>query len=146
MNAYRRVVPVLSAALLISSGLAGCAGATGSAPTPTVTVTTTATVTATPEPVVVARSYDDELTEFDAWLLCSGATYGQYHESSTIFPYSPDAASGGATLTDKGDGTFEVLVPFAPSSGDGFGAESICVAGGTIGDPFVELQGGRDFG
>ena len=45
-----------------------------------------------------------------------------------------------------GTSAFEVLVPFAPSSGEGSGAESICVAGGTVGEPTIELQGGRDFG
>lgn len=99
-----------------------------------------------PEPTAPARTPDDELTALDAWLVCWGATSGLYGDSSTVYPYVADSASGAETVTDNGDGTFEVLVPFAPTSGGGSGAESICIAGGTVGDPTVELQGGRDFG
>ena len=91
-------------------------------------------------------SSDRPLSAFDAWLLCYGATYGQVHETDTVYPYSERSASGGKTVTDNGDGTFEVLVPFAPTSGQGYGAESICVAGGSIGKPTIELKGARDFG
>jgi hypothetical protein len=145
-----RTVALPTIAVIIAGALAGCQAAVASSPqaqpqpAPTVTVTVTETVQADPTPA--PRSPDDAITALDAWLLCSGATYGEYHESSTVFPYSPDAISGGRTVTDKGDGTFQVLVPFGPSSGEGYGAESICVAGGTVGEPSVELQGGRDFG
>lgn len=140
-----RAVLASAAIVLTAAALTGCASAAApSQPVPTATVT--ATVTATAEPVTTARSPEDPLTALDAWLLCWGATFGEYHESSELFPYSVEAGSGGDTVTDNGDGTFEVLVPFAPSSGQGWGAESICIAGGTVGDPSVQLQGGRDFG
>jgi hypothetical protein len=100
----------------------------------------TATVTTTPTPTAVAPSSEDLVTELDAWLLCYGATYGVYSETSQLYPYTAEA------VTDNGDGTFEVRVPFAPKSGEGFGAETICVAGGTIEEPTVRLEGGRDFG
>ena len=139
-----RAIVAVAAAALIPLALAGCAASTPPEATPTVTVTST--VTASPAPTSSARSADDALSELDAWLVCYGATFGLYSETSTIFPYSPGSPSGAATVTDNGDGTFEVLVPFAPSSGEGSGAESICVAGGTVGQPTVELRGGRDFG
>ena len=123
------------------TGLLGCAATSGPASAPTATVTTTVTATPpNPTPTEITRSAGDALTALDAWLLCYGATYGVYSENSTLFPFSTEA------VTENGDGTFEVRVPFAPSSGDGVGAESICVAGGTVGEPMVELQGGRDFG
>ncbi len=140
----RRAIAAVAAAALILFALAGCAASASRAATPTVTVTST--VTASPAPTSSPRSADDALSELDAWLLCYGATYGLYSETSTLFPYSSGSPSGRETVTDNGDGTFEVLVPFAPSSGEGSGAESICIAGGTVGEPTVELQGGRDFG
>lgn len=124
--------------------LAGCSSPVDAAATPTVTVTTTTTVTATPSPT--PRSPDDPVTAFDAWLLCYGATYGESHDTQTVYSYTETSASGGKTITDNGDGTFEMLVPFAPTSGKGPGAESICVAGGTIGKPTIQLKGARDFG
>lgn len=139
-----RAFALPAAAVLIAGVLTGCSAADASTPEPAPTVTVIETVQADPTPI--PRSPDDAITALDAWLLCAGATYGQYRESSTVFPYSPDAPSGGPTVTDNGDGTFEVLVAFAPSSGEGSGAESICVAGGTIAEPSVELQGGRGFG
>ncbi|MFG6401977.1 hypothetical protein [Microbacterium sp. P04] len=147
-----RIPATVVAVSLCAIALAGCGASTASPPTPTVTVTATATATVTatpassPQPAVVERSAADALTAWDAWLVCWGATYGQYHDTSTVFPFSPDSPSGGDSITDKGDGTFEVLVAFANSSGQGNGAESICIAGGTVGNPSVELQGGRDFG
>ena len=133
-----RAIAAIIATALTALALTGCTAPDTPAAAPTVTVTTT--VTAEPTPAPVTRSADDALSALDAWLVCYGATYGLYSETSTLFPYSADR------VTDNGDGTFEVLVPFAPSSGEGSGAESICVAGGTVGEPTIELQGGRDFG
>jgi hypothetical protein len=122
--------------------LAGCSAAASTTPT----ATTTVTVTATPAPATPApRSTDDPLTALDAWLVCWGATYGQNGESSTVMPFSPTGPSG-TTVTDKGNGVFEVLVPFAPASGDGPGAEAICDVSGTVGHPTIQSLGGRDFG
>jgi hypothetical protein len=124
--------------LLATTSLLGCAVSDpASAPTATATATATATPAA---PTAVIRSAADALTALDAWLVCYGATYGVYSETSTLFPYTPEV------VTENGDGTFEVRVPFAPTSGTGSGAESICVAEGTVGEPVVELRGGRDFG
>lgn len=131
---------ICAAAVVASVGLAGCAAASTPVATPTVTLTTT--VTATPSPTTTDRSATDAVTSLDAWLLCYGATFGVYSETSRLFPYSGNADA----VTDNGDGTFSVRVPFAPLSGEGVGAESLCVAGGTLAEPTIELQGGRDFG
>ncbi|MDT0183258.1 hypothetical protein Q9S36_24030 [Microbacterium sp. ARD31] len=145
-----KTVSLAAVAALAVLVLTGCASAAGEVAAPTATVTTTATVTATvtatPGPTSAPASPDDPLTALDAWLLCYGATYGEYRETSTLFPYTEGSASGNQTVTGNADGSFEVLVPFAPTSGEGYGAESICVAGGTVGEPTVELRGGRDFG
>ena len=135
-----------SAALLGALALAGCSGAAAS-PTPTVTVTATATVSATPTPTVAARSFDDPITEFDAWSLCWGAATAGYGPDWTIQPYSAEAPLAGKTLVDNGDGTFTVTVIWFPASGEGFAGEAGCKAGGTLGDPTVELTGDiRDYG
>ena len=148
MNASRRSVPILVAALVIAPALAGCGGAVGSAPTPTATVTVTAApaVTETPEPAVIPRSYDDALTELDAWSLCWGAVAGANQGVWTIQPFTPEAPLGGKTVVENADGTFQVTVMWAPTSGEGWAGEAICVAGGTVGDPAVELTGVRDYG
>lgn len=118
------------------------------------TPTTTVTVTATPAPEAGAAGDAGDagflpsanIGEADAWLLCFGATSGMYADSSTVYPYMETGPSGESTVTDNGDGSFGVLVAFAPTDGQGAGAEAICTASGTIGDPTVVINGGRDFG
>ena len=109
-------------------------------------MTATATVTATPEPVAIPRSFDDPIAEHDAWALCWGAVFGQNSQYWTLEPYSAEAPLGGPTVVDNGNGTFDVTVMWAPVSGDGFAGEAMCTAGGTIGDPSVQLNGVRDYG
>lgn len=137
---------MLAAAMLITPALAGCVSSAEPNVTvdaPTATVTATVTAAPAPEAASEQRSPDSALTELDAWLLCWGATSNEYGETSELYSYSADSPSGGSTVTDIGDGTFQVLVPFAS---EGRGAEAICIASGTVGAPSVDLQGGRDFG
>ncbi len=138
--------------LLVATALAACSSSTEDVPTPTVTVAVTATVTATPEASGSVESTvvepDDPITAEGAWLACYGWASGKYADSEwNVYPYTEGAASGGSTVTDNGDGSFEVLVPFAPSAeSGGSGAELICDVSGTVGTPILTIQGARDFG
>ncbi len=127
---------------MIASALTACAALPASAPTssPAPTVTVTSTPAPAPTPVSPESSTEDDVSALDAWLVCYGATHSEYSETFTLLPYSEDQ------VTENGDGTFEARVLFAPTSGDGFGAESICIVGGTVGEPIVEIRGARDFG
>lgn len=146
MSTNRRALLSVYAALLTGPALAGCADQTGSTPTPTVTVTATATVNATPEPGALPRSFTDPIAQQDAWSLCWGAVFGQNSQYWTLESYSPEAPLGGPTVVDNGDGTFDVTVMWAPTSGEGFAGEAMCTVGGTVGAPHVELTGVRDYG
>ncbi len=115
-------------------------------PAPTVTVTATTTVSATPDSVAIPRSYEDRISELDAWSLCWGAVAGANYGVWTIEPYSSEAPLGGQTVVDNGDGTFRVTVVWRPTSGEGWAGEATCTAGGTVGAPSVELTGVRDYG
>lgn len=138
------------AAVLVAPALTGCGAATSSAPAPTVTVTATVTATPepapTPEPVAIPRSYDDPVGELDAWSLCWGAIAGSSSGMWTLEPYEEEVPLRGQSVQDNGDGSFDVAVVYYPISGEGWAGEAYCTAGGTVGDPWVELQGGADYG
>lgn len=124
--------------------LSGCANAPAPAqPTTTVTITAPAS-SPSASSAAEGGSYGRPLTAEDAWVACFGATFAQYGTTAKVYPYSATSASGKSTVTAQADGTFEVLVAFAAPSGPG--AEAICEASGTVGDPIIELKGGRDFG
>jgi len=134
-------VSALSLALTATLALSGCTGgataapstsATPPAPAPTVTVT----VTETPAPV--AQSPDEPLTSLTAWSLCqAAATNSENFDLADWTPGPYDAE----TVSEAADGSFEVTVYFAPTSGEGYGAGSHCTASGTLGSPTVWSSG-----
>jgi len=135
------VVPSLTFAVLV---LAGCSASSEAMPTPHPTVTVTVTETVEVEASPIPRSPSDALTEFDAWLLCVGATFGD-EATYLLLPYRPDSVLGGDTVQETGGGTFMVIVPFGQTAG-GYGGEHYCNVGGTVGEPTLELSRGRSFG
>lgn len=135
----------VAASLMIAAlALSGCSVPRDAAPTPQPTVTVTVTETVEGEPSPVPRSPSDALTEFDAWLLCVGATFGD-EATYPLLPYEPESPLGGDTVQETSEGTFMVIVPFGQTAG-GYGGESFCDVGGTVGEPTLELSGGRSFG
>jgi hypothetical protein len=136
------VVPTL--ATLVVLALAGCGVPGNAAPTPQPTVTVTVVERVEVEPTPIPRSPSDALTEFDAWLLCLGAIFGN-EATYPLLPNESESVLGGKTVQDNGDGTFMVIVPFGLTAG-GSGGESYCDVGGTVGEPTLEMTGGRSFG
>ncbi len=151
-TARRYHIALFALPLLCGIALVVGCSATIQAAAPAPTVTTTVTVTATPTAEAEASDVaevaeDDPISAEDAWLLCFGATSGMYAGTHTVYPYGVTATYGEPTVTDNGDGSFTVLVAYVPVNpvGDGYGAESICIASGTVGDPVVTLSGSRHF-
>jgi hypothetical protein len=125
------------------AALAGCAAEEPAAePAPTVTVTETATATA--EPTTAERDPSAALTGLDAWSVCVGAAQGLYGISGdvagTVFlPYDEQV------ITDHGDGSFQVDVPFQPADAEA-GAVGECTVSGTVAEPIVSEFSVYDLG
>lgn len=136
-----RIAGVILAAFTTTGLLTGCTGQ--------FFPSTTATAAAPTSAALAEQNPDDPMTTISAWQICWAYVYSNLDRDPgenfvpDLAPYVK-ASRKGKTVTDNGDGTFEVLIYWGKST-DTASAQSRCMVGGTLGTPTLDYQGTMDF-